>query len=455
MGLTTFSTALSGLATNSQGLNVVGNNLANLNTVGYKTSNISFTDVLGQTFSTGGTPKSGNTMHIGLGAQVGAVRQVFSQGSLQSTNNPLDVAIQGKGFLVVNDGGKQLYTRAGNLHLDANGTLVTENGASIQGYSRNPATGMIDTNAGLTSIKMPTGLDSPIATSEFELAMNLDANAANGAQFSNPIQVHDSLGQAHIATLTLQKEISGGATPTTRWRFDITIPRNEVAGIPATNTERLSLITGAVATAAPSAGALMFDNSGTLTSAYVGADPATPPALGNITIPATGVTLPRLASGASMNAGISWKLLNTAAGQSKITAFASPSEVTASNQNGAAAGSLSNLSVQPDGTISAVFSNGNTANVAQLVLAQFSNVDGLISQGGGFYAESGASGNSFFGAPGEGGRGSVAGATLEQSNVDLATELTKIITFQRAYQANARMISVTDQIMQETMNLRQ
>lgn len=455
MALTTFSTGLSGLATNSQGLNVIGNNLANLNTVGYKTSNISFTDVLGQTFSTAGTAKSGNTMQIGLGAQVAGVRANFSQGSVQTTNNPLDVAIQGKGFLVMKHGGQQLYTRAGNMHLDADGNLVAENGASVQGYVRNATTGKIDSNLGLNSIKMPSGLDSPVTTSKFELAMNLDANAANAAQFNSSIQVYDSLGKAHVATLTLQKEITGGASPVTKWRFDITIPRNEVAGIAASNTEKLSLITGAVATATPDAGTLLFDDSGKMTSAYLGADPATPPALADIKIPNTGVTLPKLADGATLSAsGITWKLIN-AAGTPSVTAFASASEVTASSQNGSAAGSLSNLAIQADGTISAVFSNGSTVDVAQLVLAQFSNVDGLQSQGGGFYAESAASGASFFGVPGDGGRGHLTSGALEQSNVDLATELTKIITFQRGYQANARIITLTDQIMQETLNLRQ
>jgi flagellar hook protein FlgE len=455
MGLTTFSTGLSGLATNSQGLNVIGNNLANLNTVGYKSSNISFTDVLGQTFGTAGTAKSGNTMHIGLGAQVGGVRQMFSQGSLQTTNNPHDVAIQGRGFLVVQKDGVQSYTRAGNLHLDADGNLVTENGANVQGYGRNPVTGEIDSNLGISAIKIPSGLENPIMTSQFELAANLDANAADGTQFNTSVQVYDSLGRPHIATLTFQKEISGGATPETRWRFDLTIPRNEVAGIPASNTEKLSLITGAVATATPGAGALLFDNSGQLTSAYIGADPATPPALADITFPATGVTLPTLTGGAALSPSFTWNILNTVTGQSNLTAYASASDVTAKTQNGAAAGSRSNLSILADGTISAVFSNGQTVNVAQIVLAQFSNVDGLIAQGGGFFAESQASGDSFFGTPGEGGRGQITSGALEQSNVDLAAELTKIITFQRGYQANARIITVTDQIMQETMNLRQ
>ena len=143
MSLTTFSTGLSGLYTASEALNVVGNNLANLNTAGYKSSNISFSDVLGEQFSTPGTAASGNTASVGLGAQVSSVRANFSQGSLQTTNNPLDVAIQGSGFLVVNNAQGQSYTRAGNLQLDANGNLVNQAGANVQGYLQNPATGQI------------------------------------------------------------------------------------------------------------------------------------------------------------------------------------------------------------------------------------------------------------------------------------------------------------------------
>ncbi len=455
MGLTTFSSGLSGLSTNAQGLNVVGNNLANLNTVGFKASNITFTDLLGQITSTPGTAKSGNTTQIGAGAQVGSVRQSFAQGSIQTTNNPLDVAIQGRGFLVAKNGTQQLYTRAGNLHLDADGNLVTDNGAAIQGYIRNPATGLIDTNLGPNTIKVPSGIDGAISTSEFELAMNLDANAADGAQFNTSVQVYDSVGKPHVATLSFKKEISGGATPVTRWRFDITIPNNEVAGVASTNTQKISLISGNVVTGAPAAGALVFDNAGKLTSAYLGADPASLPALGNLTIPPSGTVLPAMADGGVLSSAITWKLLNTGTTSEGISGFASPSEVTGNSQNGMPAGSLSNLSIGSDGTLSAVFSNGKIVDVAQIMLAQFANADGLVPQGGGFYAESTASGSSFFGTPGEGGRGRLTSGALEQSNVDLASELTKIITFQRGYQASARIITVTDQIMQETVNLRQ
>src|SRR5688572_8923198 len=153
MSLTTFSTGLSGLATNSQGLNVVGNNIANLNTVGFKSSSISFTDVLGQVSGT-----ASGTMHVGLGAQVGSVSGNYSAGSAQTTNRPLDVAITGKGFLVVSDQGSRAYTRNGSLHVTSEGNLVSENGAQVQGYVRNAATGLIDTNQGLTDITLPSGV---------------------------------------------------------------------------------------------------------------------------------------------------------------------------------------------------------------------------------------------------------------------------------------------------------
>jgi flagellar hook protein FlgE len=198
----------------------------------------------------------------------------------------------------------------------------------------------------------------------------------------------------------------------------------------------------------------LFDSSGQLTSAYLGPDPATPPALANITFPPTGVTLPAMANGAFLSPNMTWTLLGSS-NTANITGYASPSEVTASVQNGAPAGTLTNLYIGPDGVISAIFNNGQTSPVGQIVLAQFTNVDGLIEQGGGFFAESLASGAAYFGIPGEGGRGPLLSGTLEQSNVDLATELTKIITYQRGYQANARMVTVTDQIMQETMNIRQ
>jgi flagellar hook protein FlgE len=254
-----------------------------------------------------------------------------------------------------------------------------------------------------------------------------------------------------MATLSLTKDISTAVPPVTRWRFDITIPNNEIAGVSPTDTQRFSLLTGAVATATPGAGALVFDDTGTLVSAYLGPDPTTNPPLANLTVPPSSLTLPALANGANLSP-ITWNLLDSS-NLPTITGVAAASAMSGINQNGIAPGAMSSLSVLSDGRIAAVFSNGSTLDVAQLALAQFSNPEGLTAQGGGLYTENRESGASRIGAPGDGGLGTVMGGALEQSNVDLATELTRIITFQRGYQANARIITATDQILQETMNL--
>jgi flagellar hook protein FlgE len=434
MGMNTFATALSGLNANGQGLNVVGNNLANMNTVGFKSSNISFSEVLGR-----------------LGTQVSGVRNTFGQGGVQTSSNPLDVAIQGRGFLIQSDGGTRYYTRSGGLHLDGDGYLVGENNLNIQGYMRNPQTGLVDQNLGVGNIQVPTGIMPPVATTEFQLGMNLDASAPSGTKFSATVQLYDSQGTAHMATLSLEKNVSTATPPVTQWMFDLTIPEKEIAGASPTSTNKYSLLTGAVATASPSAGGLVFDNAGTLTSAYIGTAPATPGALADLGVPPTGVTMPAMANGGALSA-VTWKLAaNTSS--SGISGFASPSEMNIVNQNGSAPGSMSNISVEPNGMLSAAFSNGKTVSVGQIVLAQFSNLEGLNAEGSGLYTETASSGVSRVGVPGDTSLGTLMGGALEQSNVDMAAELTKIITFQRGYQANAKMINVTDQVMQETLNL--
>jgi flagellar hook protein FlgE len=289
-------------------------------------------------------------------------------------------------------------------------------------------------------------------TSEFDLTMNLDANAQDGAKFSKPIQIYDSVGKQHLATLSLQKHISTGATPTTSWSFDITIPNNEIAGVAADDTAQYSLVTGGVATGDPSAGTLQFDTAGKLVSASIGTSGPSP--LADLTFPATGSSLAALADGGTLAGQFTWKVLDDD-GSPLISGFASPNDVSAMHQNGSPSGSLSNLIIGSDGVVSAIFDNGTASTVAQIVLAQFTNMDGLMTQGGGMYSETVASGAGLIGVPGEGGRVSFMNSTLEQSNVDMASELTKIITFQRGYQASARMITVTDQILQETMNMKQ
>jgi flagellar hook protein FlgE len=447
MGLNTFSTALSGMDSSTMGLNVVGNNLANLNTTGFKGSDVLFSEVLGQQFNTPG----GNVNHLGLGSQVQAIRASFSQGGIQTSNNPLDVAIQGQGMLVVDDNGTRMYTRVGGMRLDSDGNLVSSGGLNMQGYTRNAATGMIDRSLGIQNIQVPNTLVAPTPTTQFDIGLNLDGREPTGSQYSTSVQLFDSFGAAHTANLSLQKEVSGTTTPVTRWRFDLTIPANQLAGSNPADTSSISLLTGTTATASPAAGALVFDGAGNLTSAYVGADPATNPPLADLTLPTSAV--PALTNGGTLSP-ITWNMLS-ASGTPIVSGYATGSEVTESSQNGSFAGTMSSLSIQSNGMLSAVFNNGKTVDVGQLVLAQFRNADALTSQGGGLFTESSNSGAARLGAPEDSGQGKLMSGALELSNVDLATELTKIITYQRSYQASAKMISTADQILQETLNIRQ
>ena len=209
-----------------------------------------------------------------------------------------------------------------------------------------------------------------------------------------------------------------------------------------------------MAAATPAAASLVFDSNGRLKSVYTGATPATLPAVANLSVPPAAVTIPNFANSGTLNpGGLVWKIIADN-GDFNATGVASASNVTFSNQDGVPPGDMNSLSILADGTVAGVFSNGLTQEVAKIALAQFNNENGLSPRGNGLFAESAASGSLLLGIPGQGGRGRLVGGALELSNVDLAAEFTKIITFQRGYQANARMITATDEILQETMNLK-
>ena len=400
---------------------------------------------LGQTVSSSG----GTSGQVGLGGQIGRVSTNFIQGGLETTNNPTDLAIQGNGFFVVNEGQGNFYTRAGNFSVDAEGQLVAATGHAVQGWVRDPTTGLIDTSSTLANIRLPVATAGANPTANFELAFNLDAAAPVGAKFAMTTQLYDSLGEAHLATVSFVKN-SVSATETD-WKFDVTVPHKDFTGIAATSTDNYSLITGAIATAIPAAGTLVFDTNGKLKSAYLG---ATVVAAADLTIPPSTVTLPTMANSATLAPnGMTWKLVN-ASGDLNATGLASASNVTLSTQDGVPPGDLSSLVIGADGTIAGVFSNGSTIDIAKMALASFKNENGLVSSGSGLFVESVASGAVLLGIPGQGGRGRLVSGALELSNVDLAGEFTKIITYQRGYQANARMITATDEILQETMNLK-
>ncbi|MEZ5316920.1 MAG: flagellar hook protein FlgE [Vicinamibacterales bacterium] len=417
MSVNSFSAALSGLTVNQQKLTVIGNNLSNINTVGFKASTVEFADLVSQ--SVGGP--SDNPMQIGLGAVTGQISPNFTQGGIESTGVATNVAIQGQGLFLVGDSTSRAYTRAGNFSFDANGVLITADGQPVQGYTQtDPVTGLIDTTTQPTDIVIPPGvLRTPTATTVFGTRTNLDASAAVGATFSASAEIFDALGDSHIVTINYTK------TAANAWSYSMTVPGEDVSGgTPGTPT---------------------VINSGNVTFS----------GLGVLTAPAADVTVtsPTWANGAAAT-NFDWDLLD-ANGVPTLTGYASPSATASVTQNGAStASAVRQITINGSGQILASYGVGQTVTIAQLAMATFNNPQGLVKLGNNLYSQSEASGTPSVGTAGTGGRGDVVGGALEQSNVDIATEFTQMILAQRGYQANSRSITVADELLVETLNIK-
>jgi flagellar hook protein FlgE len=420
-----FSTALTGLTAAELGVNVVGNNLANLNTTGYKASTVSFKDLVAQSLGLGTSQTA-----AGLGTQASTV-QSFTQGAIQTTSGPFDAAIQGDGFFIVRDNsGVVHYTRAGNFQVDANGNVVTASGAHVQGWTG--IGGVVTSSGAVSDIVVPAGaLRPPTATTSMSLSLNLDASATVGqpnGNFSTPIQVVDSLGTTHVLTVNFTK------TAANTWGYAVTIPGADVkAGTAGTPFP----IPGA-------SGSLTFDSKGNLIT------PAPPPPSTNgvVAVNATG-----LSDGAA-DLKVNWSLY-APTGQGDITQFAQPSAVSNTTQDGLTAAGLTHVTLTNGGQIIAQYSNGQQTNIAQIALASISNPQTLLAEGDNNFQIGPGTAAPVVGTPQTGGRGQVLGGSLESSTVDIATEFTDLIVMQRSYEANAKVITTTDTLTQDTINLKQ
>lgn len=411
-----FATALSGLNANSQDLSVISNNLANLNTTAYKSGAASFQDLFYQQVGSSG---NGNPLEIGSGTQVGSISTDFSQGNPESTGVPTDVAIQGEGFLVGMKDGQEVFTRAGDLSLTSDGLLVTSDGAQIQGFAA--ANGVISPSQTPGPLTISQGvINPPQATANAELTVNLDSGTAVGGSFSTPLTVYDSLGASHVLTFTFTK------TAANAWDYSITIPAADVSG--ATSPVVIASGTGA--------NGLTFNGAGQLTSPT-----------GSI----AGISIPNLADGAN-TLTFNWNL-DDANGNGLLTQVSAPSSTSGTNQDGFSSGSLTSYSIGSDGIIQGSFSNGQTQALGQILLATFANDQGLNRVGSNEFVSSLASGAPSVGVPGTGGRGTLSGGALEQSNVDISTEFANLILAQSGFQANAKVVTTLDTITQTTINM--
>ncbi|MGI4755503.1 MAG: flagellar hook protein FlgE [Janthinobacterium lividum] len=409
-----FSTPLSGLDASSAALKTVSNNLANMNTDGYKSQSATFSDLFYQNYGASG---SGDPIQSGLGVRVSGNTQDFSNGVVSSNGVASNMALNGSGFFVVqNPDGGQSFTRNGDFTTNKAGQLITQAGEQVMGY---PASGgVVSTNAKLVPLAVGSGTTAPATpTSSFTLNTNLDSATANGSSFQSPISVYDSLGASHVLTVTYTKNSANN------WSYNVTIPSSDVQG-------------GTGATTSVATGTMTFDSTGALTSPT-----------GSIPI-----NVGPMANGAA-NMTQTWDLADTNGG-SLLTQTASSSSNNSTNQDGFAAGVLNSYVVEKDGTVNGTFSNGQTRTIGQVAVASFANPQGLTLNGNNDFTSTTASGSAVIGVAGTGGRGSIASASVEQSNVDVAQQFAQLIVFQRAYEANAKAITAFDQLEQDTIAMK-
>jgi flagellar hook protein FlgE len=406
-----FSIALSGLRANSVALNTIGNNLANLNTTAFKGQTTAFEDLFYQQIGQSG---SGDAIQLGAGTRVSGTSTNFSEGTIlpDSNSNSADMALAGNGFFVVQQGGVQSLTRAGNFQLSSSGNLITQDGQQVMGYAA--VNGVVNQNSSLTPITIPVGLNEGAqATQNFSVTTNLNSNATVGTSFSTPVQIFDSLGQSHQATVSYTK------TATNTWSYSVGLPAGDATGVPSNNT-----------------GTLTFDTSGKLVSPT-----------GSV----NNITFPTLADGAS-DLSFNWNL-NNSSGTPTISQLAAASSNTANSQDGFTSGVYQSFVVDSTGVITAQFSNGRTSTIGQLAVATVANTAGLTASGGNNFNTTAASGLATIGVAGAGGRGTLVDGALEQSNVNISTEFSNLIVAQRAFEANSKTVTTFDTISQDVLSM--
>lgn len=416
-----FNTALSGLRAANSDLAVTGNNIANASTTGFKESRTQFGDVYANSILGTGARTPGS------GVLVSSIAQQFAQGNVNITNNSLDLAINGNGFFIVSDQGSPQYTRAGTFQLDNDGYIVNSSSAKLQGFSANPA-GQILSGA-LTDLRIQTSDISPSATTGVDWRLNLDSTSTVPAtavfdtadptsyNWSTAATAYDSLGNPHTLTSYYVKTANVVAGGGTEWTV-----RTDLDNSGTTNV----------------LGTIRFDTAGALAG-------VTPTAGAFTATPTLTDTWPAPGGAAAMSFDLDF---------AGTTQFGTDSTVNALSQDGYAPGRLSGINIDQSGVVFARYSNGQALTLGQVALANFSNPQGLSPVGNTAWVESFDSGQPVVGSPQSGARGSVQAGALEDSNVDISSQLVNLILAQRNYQANAKTIETDNAVTQTIINLR-
>lgn len=438
--LRSLNAAVSGLRNQQTRMDVIGNNVANVNTTAFKAGRVTFKEGFAQLMESASRPLDGvggtNPEQVGLGSQIGSIDTLFTQGNLETTGNVTDLAIQGNSFFVIKKGAESFYTRAGNFQVDANGTLVNSDGYAVQG--RGAVNGKLTDSVG--DIVIPVNQNTPAsATTKVSLAGNLDASAGvfdkgtastldplDPAQRALPqnkdsykdmsITVYDSLGTKHELKLVMWK------TDVDKWDWKVDPAGLDISNAGVTEVGGTHPITFA--------GDGSIDTSNSFAAPEIKFTPN---------------------SGA---ADVDIKI-DLGTGFNGLSQFAGSSTAVARDQDGYTNGTLQGFSIDSTGTIVGSFTNGITQPLGQVQLADFNNPEGLVRAGSNSYSVTANSGAAVLGFAGEGSVSSISSGTLEMSNVDLAQEFTNMIVAQRGFQANGRVITTSDQLLQELVNLKQ
>ncbi|MCL1835914.1 MAG: flagellar hook protein FlgE [Treponema sp.] len=457
---------VSGLQNHQTRMDVIGNNISNINTTGFKRNRVNFQDILYQQLQGAARPTAEiggvNPKEVGLGMSVASIDTIHIQGAFQSTGVGTDLGINGMGFFILDNGGKQLYTRAGAFSIDEAGIMVNPaNGMKVQGWMAREVEGytVLDTSRPVTDLYIPVGSKDPAkATTEVNFACNLDKRIpeipdnATGRQvlegtWATQIDIYDSFGDKHI----LQVEFTRVPDTNNSWNAAVTVdPQNEIP----TNTT-IGYGDEAPGEGGPTTFIVNFSNNGTLLSAEDGA--------GNIS-GATGQVQMNVAydvqsataneDGTAARQEFVLNLGQVGGFTRSITQYAESSSSKAVEQDGRPMGYLDNFKIDSSGVITGVFSNGSTRALAQVAIASFPNQGGLEKAGDNTFRMSNNSGLADIGASGIAGKGTIVPGVLEMSNVDMADQFTDMIVTQRGFQANSRTIQTADQLLQELLTLK-
>lgn len=422
--LSSMYTGITGLQGQGEALAIYGDNIANANTTGFKTSRPEFQDVVAKSLK---GAMGGN--QIGRGTRLAAVNPIFAQGSIVQTESPTDLAITGDGFFVANGQDGQSFTRNGSFHFDKDGKLINADNFRIQGFQADEK-GKVTSKMGDVSIDR-TVVDAK-KSSEVKLFMNLDLRADKGVQFdpSKPDQtsqfatgatVYDTAGTAHVISVYFNKEDDGV------WRWRAMAKGDEVVG-----GKKDTMVEQAT-------GTLTFNQEGKLQKQT------------------TDHSSFQFNKGALPDQNISFNFgedIEHGGTGLQATQYGTNCEVYKTLQDGYTAGTLAGLTFNDDGMLSAVYTNGQNINVAQIALAKFENPEGLFKMGQNRFRESRLSGQATIGAPQSGGRGRISSKTIESSTTDIASEFINLMQAQRNFQADSKVISTSDEMMQDILNIK-